>query len=42
MMDLVGRVGQLNYVFLGDYVDRGSFALEATCLLYALKINYPK
>ena len=41
MMDLVGRIGELNYVFLGDYVDRGMFALEVVLVLYALKINYP-
>ena len=42
MLDLVGRIGELNYVFLGDYVDRGSFALEVVCVLFALKLNYPK
>ena len=33
---------EANYVFLGDYVDRGKQSLETICLLLAFKIKYPE
>lgn len=41
LFEICGDPDKTSFLFLGDYVDRGSYSLEVLILLYAMKINHP-
>ena len=42
LFEVGGECPDTNYLFMGDFVDRGSHSVETFLLLMALKVRYPE
>merc|ERR1719162_1688361 len=41
LLEVGGAPGDNQYIFLGDYVDRGSYSVEVVLTMFSMKIRYP-
>lgn len=42
LFNLGGRIPYTNYIFMGNYINKGYYSIETLSLLLCLKIRYPK
>ena len=42
LLQIGGEPPETNYLFMGDFVDRGYYSVETFLLLLALKVRYPE
>ncbi|XP_045592167.1 serine/threonine-protein phosphatase 2A catalytic subunit beta isoform [Procambarus clarkii] len=42
LFTIVGEPPETNYLFMGDYVDRGYYSVQVVSLLLAMKLRYPQ
>ena len=41
LFNVAGNIPENNYIFIGDFVDRGFNSVETIELLFCLKVKYP-
>jgi serine/threonine-protein phosphatase 2A catalytic subunit len=41
LFNIAGKPPDVNFLFMGDYVDRGYYSVETVSLLFALKVRFP-